>query len=74
MTGITERMVLTLPRLVPSVTSVTQALNAASLAVEPTRVITQSKTTKSAITSVLLSAAASTSIVAKSIIVAPHTM
>ena len=74
MTGITERMVLTLPRLVPSVTSVTQALNAASLAVEPTRVITQSKTTKSAITSVLLLAAASTSIVANSMIVRPQTM
>ena len=44
-TGRTDRTELTFPRLVGSVTSATQVLNAASLAVEPATVIKQSNAT-----------------------------
>ena len=45
--GITASTVSVRPRLSAAVTSVTQALKAASLAVEPKKVITQSSTTTS---------------------------
>ena len=71
-TGMTERMVFTLPRLVTSVTSATQVLNAASFAVEPKNVITQSSTTSAAIIPQLLSSEKSMGMAAKSMIVTPH--
>ena len=73
-TGMIESIVLTLPRLVPSVISVIQALKAASFAVEPAKVMMQSKTTRSAITMPLFPESKSTGITAKSIIVKPQTI
>ena len=72
MTGITESMVFTLPRLLTSVTSATQVLNAASLAVEPKKVITQSSTTSTVMMPQLRSSEKSMGMAAKSIIVTPQ--
>ena len=72
MTGMTERMVFTLPRLVTSVTSATQVLNAASLAVEPKKVITQSSTTSAAMMPQLLLSEKSMGMAAKSMMVTPQ--
>ena len=63
---------LTLPRLVLSVTSVTQVLKAASLAVEPKKVMTQSNMTSNAPMSPMVFVVGVTGIAAKSIIVTPH--
>ncbi len=70
--GIMARTPLILPRVLGSVTSTSQVLNAASFAVEPKKVIMQSNITSIATTPAPADDSKFTGIAAKSIMVAPQ--